>query len=134
MELPAGSQRSSITISREDRYVTPKCLHEQFDNVCRSMDSQLGAMAAATLEAASQTGASSKNQDGHIRVWWYRGESTLAACIRHRRTDPSPIVMIWGAIRYTSRSPLVHIEGILNSARYISDVLPPVAVPFLQTL
>ncbi|GFW91261.1 transposable element Tcb1 transposase [Trichonephila clavipes] len=101
----------------------------------------------ATLEAASKTGASSmawhegqdvifsdesrfclKHQDGRIRVWWHRGERTLATCIRHRHIDPSSGVMIWGAIGYTSRSPLVRIDGTLNNERNISGVLRPMAL------
>ncbi|GFV10164.1 uncharacterized protein TNCV_3661161 [Trichonephila clavipes] len=31
--------------------------------------------------------------------------------------------MVWGAIGYTSRSPLVCIDGTLNSARYVSAPL-----------
>ncbi|GFU92670.1 hypothetical protein TNCV_4795981 [Trichonephila clavipes] len=52
-----------------------------------------------------------------IRVRRQHGERALAACIRHRRTGPSPGVMVRSAIGYTSRSPLVHIDGLLNSAR-----------------
>ncbi|GFT46782.1 odorant receptor [Trichonephila clavipes] len=50
--------------------------------------------------------------------------NTLATCIHLRHTGPSPSVMVWGAIGYTSRSPLVRIDGTLNSARYISDLSP----------
>ncbi|GFW69636.1 transposable element Tcb1 transposase [Trichonephila clavipes] len=50
-------------------------------------------MASATLEAASQTGTSSKHENSLIRVWRYRGKRTLAACIRHQHTGPSPSVM-----------------------------------------
>ncbi|GFV19695.1 transposable element Tcb1 transposase [Trichonephila clavipes] len=57
------------------------------------------------------------------RVRWHRGECTLAACICHRHTDTSPDMMVWGAIGYTFRSPLVRIDGTLNSALYISGVL-----------
>ncbi|GFW93502.1 hypothetical protein TNCV_47051 [Trichonephila clavipes] len=39
--------------------------------------------------------------------------------------------MVWGAIGYTSRSPLVRIDDTLNSARYISGVLLPVALLFI---
>ncbi|GFX13910.1 uncharacterized protein TNCV_3422211 [Trichonephila clavipes] len=46
-----------------------------------------------------------------IRVWWYRGELTLAACIRHNHTGPSPGVMVWGALGYTSQSPLVRTDS-----------------------
>ncbi|GFW85039.1 transposable element Tc1 transposase [Trichonephila clavipes] len=53
------------------------------------------AMAAATLEAAPQTGAFFlHHQDGRIRVRWHHGERTLAACIRHHHTGPSPDVML----------------------------------------
>lgn len=75
-----------------------------------------------------------QHHDGRIRVWRHRGERTLEACIRHRHTGVSPGVMVWGAIGYTSRSPLVRIDGTLNSGRYISDVLRPVALPFIRSL
>ncbi|GFW03158.1 hypothetical protein TNCV_157781 [Trichonephila clavipes] len=41
--------------------------------------------------------------------------------------------MVWDAIGYKSRSPLVHIEGALNCARYISRVLRHVALNFIQS-
>ncbi|GFX96176.1 uncharacterized protein TNCV_2290651 [Trichonephila clavipes] len=117
-------------------------------------------MAAATLDAASQTGVSSivasttnlgtrmerchifsgesrfclQYQDCQIRDWRYRDERTLAACIRHRHTGPSPGVRVWDAIEYTSRSHLARIDGTLNSARYISGVIRLVALPFIRAL
>ncbi|GFT95824.1 transposable element Tcb1 transposase [Trichonephila clavipes] len=45
----------------------------------------------------------------------HRGERTWAARIRHRHTGPSPGMMTWGAVEYTSRSPFVRIDGPLNS-------------------
>ncbi|GFV17153.1 transposable element Tcb1 transposase [Trichonephila clavipes] len=39
-----------------------------------------------------------------------------------------------GGIGYHSRTPLVHIAGTLNSQRYISEVLEPVVLPYLQGL
>ncbi|GFT85571.1 transposable element Tcb1 transposase [Trichonephila clavipes] len=91
-------------------------------------------MSAATLDAASHTGAFSRHQAGRICVRWHRDKRTLAACIRQRHTDPSPDMMVWDSIRYTSRSPLVQIDGTLNSAGYISGVLRPVALPFIRVL
>ncbi|GFX78528.1 uncharacterized protein TNCV_29681 [Trichonephila clavipes] len=64
----------------------------------------------------------------------HREECTLVACIRHRHTGPSPSVMVWGAIGYTSRSPLVLIDGTLNSSRYIYGVSRPVVLPFIRAL
>ncbi|PRD35658.1 UNVERIFIED_CONTAM: tc3a [Trichonephila clavipes] len=58
----------------------------------------------------------------------------FGACIGYRHSDPSPGVRVWGAIVYTSRSLLVHIDGTLSSTRYISSVLPPVALSFIRAL
>ncbi|GFS59384.1 histone-lysine N-methyltransferase SETMAR [Trichonephila clavipes] len=33
------------------------------------------------------------HQDGHISVWWHRGENSSVECISHRNTGPSPDVM-----------------------------------------
>ncbi|GFW46953.1 transposable element Tcb1 transposase [Trichonephila clavipes] len=51
-----------------------------------------------------------QHQDGHIRAWWHRDERTLAVCIRHRHTDPSPGVM--GGI-LTNEKP--HVAGIVRT-------------------
>ncbi|GFX35299.1 transposable element Tcb1 transposase [Trichonephila clavipes] len=40
----------------------------------------------------------------------------------------------WGSIGYHSRTLLERIAGILNSQRYISEVLEPVVLPYLQGL
>ncbi|GFW21581.1 transposable element Tcb1 transposase [Trichonephila clavipes] len=42
--------------------------------------------------------------------------------------------MVWGGIGYHSRTPLVRTAGTLNSQRYISKVLEPVVLPYLQGL
>ncbi|GFV03462.1 hypothetical protein TNCV_5060031 [Trichonephila clavipes] len=52
-------------------------------------------IAAATLDSASQTGASSMHQDGRISVRCPCGERTLAEFIRHRHTGLSPGVIVW---------------------------------------
>ncbi|GFW65322.1 transposable element Tcb1 transposase [Trichonephila clavipes] len=75
-----------------------------------------------------------QHQDGHIRARWHRGESTLAAGIRHCHTRPSPRMMVSGDIGYTSLSSLVRIDGTFNSARYISSVLRTLTLPFIRVL
>ncbi|MBJ5584651.1 transposase [Salmonella enterica subsp. enterica serovar Typhimurium] len=75
-----------------------------------------------------------QHHDGRIRVWRQRGERLFDTCIRHRHTAPSPGVMVWGAIGFDTRTRLVRIAGTLNSHRYISDVLEPVVLPYLQDL
>ncbi|GFX50658.1 transposable element Tcb1 transposase [Trichonephila clavipes] len=52
----------------------------------------------------------------------------------HRHTGPPPGIMVWGGIGYHSRTPVVRIGGTLNSQCYISEVLEPVVLPYLQGL
>ncbi|GFT89696.1 transposable element Tcb1 transposase [Trichonephila clavipes] len=47
-------------------------------------------------------------------------------------TGHAPDILVRGGIGYHSRTPLVHIAGTLNSQRYISKVLEPVVLPYLQ--
>ncbi|GFX52471.1 transposable element Tcb1 transposase [Trichonephila clavipes] len=52
----------------------------------------------------------------------------------HRHTGPASGIMVWGGIGYHSRTPLIRIAGTLNNQRYISEVLEPVVLPYLQGL
>ncbi|GFV83606.1 hypothetical protein TNCV_5120961 [Trichonephila clavipes] len=89
-------------------------------------------MAAATIDAASHTGASLMYQGGRIRVRGHRGEGTLAARIRHRHIGPTPGIILWTAIGYMCRSYLVRIDSTLNTERYVSEVLYPMTLPFVR--
>ncbi|GFS49342.1 transposable element Tc3 transposase [Trichonephila clavipes] len=75
-----------------------------------------------------------QHHDGRIRVWRHRGERMLNNCVMHHYTGLSPGIMVCGGIGYHSRTPLVRIAGTLNSQRYISEVLEPVVLPYLQGL
>ncbi|MBJ3377333.1 hypothetical protein JGC18_24820 [Salmonella enterica subsp. enterica serovar Typhimurium] len=75
-----------------------------------------------------------QHHDGRIRVWRHRGERLYDTCIRHSHSAPSPGVTVWGAIGFDTRTRLVRIASTLNSHRYISDVLEPVVLPYLQDL
>ncbi|GFW71927.1 transposable element Tcb1 transposase [Trichonephila clavipes] len=75
-----------------------------------------------------------QHHDGRIRVWRHHGERMLNNCVMHCPTGPAPGIMLWGRIRYHSRTLLVRIAGTLNSQRYISEVLEPVVLPYLQGL
>ncbi|GFT22611.1 transposable element Tcb1 transposase [Trichonephila clavipes] len=55
-------------------------------------------------------------------------------CVMHRHTGPATGMMVWGGIGYHSHTPLVGIAGTLNNQRYISEVLEPVVLPYLQRL
>ncbi|GFV30853.1 transposable element Tcb1 transposase [Trichonephila clavipes] len=76
-----------------------------------------------------------QHHNGRIQVWRHRGERMLNICVMHRHTGSA--LGLWygaGGIGCHSSTPLVRIAGILNSQRYISEVLEPVALPYLQGL
>ncbi|GFU15200.1 transposable element Tc3 transposase [Trichonephila clavipes] len=75
-----------------------------------------------------------QHHDGWILVWRHWGERMLNSCVMHSHTGLAPGIMVWGGIGYHSRIPLVRIAGTLNSQRYISEVLEPVVLPYLQGL
>ncbi|UYV68505.1 hypothetical protein LAZ67_5004533 [Cordylochernes scorpioides] len=67
-----------------------------------------------------------------IRVWRRRGERSNPAAIVERPTVRQRGIMVWGAIAYDSRSPLLRIQGTMTAQRYVDDVLRPVTLPYLQ--
>ncbi|GFX03693.1 transposable element Tcb1 transposase [Trichonephila clavipes] len=74
----AMSQRPPpITSSREDRHASRMSLMDR----------------PATSRAPNESKLCLQRQDGHISVCRHRVKRTLASCIRHRHTGPSPCVM-----------------------------------------
>ncbi|UYV63657.1 hypothetical protein LAZ67_2005199, partial [Cordylochernes scorpioides] len=67
-----------------------------------------------------------------VRVWLRRGERSNPAAIVERPTVRQRGIMVWGAIAYDSRSPLLRIQGTMTAQRYVDDVLRPVTLPYLQ--
>ncbi|UYV79031.1 hypothetical protein LAZ67_17000790 [Cordylochernes scorpioides] len=67
-----------------------------------------------------------------VRVWRRRGERSNPAAIVERPTVRQRGIMVWGAIAYDSRSPLLCIQGTMTAQRYVDDVLRPVTLPYLQ--
>ncbi|GFY19149.1 uncharacterized protein TNCV_4225131 [Trichonephila clavipes] len=100
--MPCWTSTTPITSSREDRHVV--------------LLTDLRHRAATSRALSQEFGSFARQQVSSLTA-------RRLVCIRHRDTGPSPGVVIWGVIGYTSRSPLVRIEGTLNSARYISGVL-----------
>ncbi|UYV69971.1 K02A2.6-like, partial [Cordylochernes scorpioides] len=67
-----------------------------------------------------------------VRVWRRRGERSNPAAIVERPTVRQRGIMVWGAIAYDSRSPLLRIQGTMTAQRYVDDMLRPVTLPYLQ--
>ncbi|UYV73847.1 IKK1 [Cordylochernes scorpioides] len=73
------------------------------------------------------------SSDSHrVRVWRRRGERSNPAAIVERPTVRQRGIMVWGAIAFDSRSPLLRIQGTMTAQRYVNDVLRPVTLPYLQ--
>ncbi|GBL79108.1 Transposable element Tc1 transposase [Araneus ventricosus] len=70
------------------------------------------------------------------RVWVRRrpGERLQPTCLRPRHTGPTLGVMVWGAISYDSRSTLVVIPRTLTANLYISLVIQPVVLLFINSI
>ncbi|UYV70087.1 Transposase [Cordylochernes scorpioides] len=67
-----------------------------------------------------------------VRVWRRHGERSNPAAIVERPTVRQRGNMVWGAIAYDSRSPLLRIQATMTAQRYVDDVLRPVTLPYLQ--
>ncbi|UYV70741.1 ITP [Cordylochernes scorpioides] len=72
------------------------------------------------------------SESRRVRVWRRRGERSNPAAIVERPTVRQRGIMVWGAIAYDSRSPLLRIQGTMTAQRYVDDVLRPVTLPYLQ--
>ena len=72
------------------------------------------------------------SSDRRTRVQRRPGERHLPECIRPQHTGPTSGFMVRRAISYNSRSHLVFLQGKVNRARYIAQVVNPVLLPFLR--
>ncbi|GBM16361.1 hypothetical protein AVEN_28321-1 [Araneus ventricosus] len=62
------------------------------------------------------------------------GKSLQPNCLRPGHTVPTPRVMVWVAISYGSRSTLVVIPRTLTANMYVSLVIQPVVLPFMNSI
>ncbi|UYV66106.1 Transposase [Cordylochernes scorpioides] len=72
------------------------------------------------------------SESRRVRAWRRRGERSNPAAIVERPTVRQRGIMVWDAIAYDSRSPLLRIQGTMTAQRYVDDVLRPVTLPYLQ--
>ncbi|UYV74518.1 VPS53, partial [Cordylochernes scorpioides] len=70
--------------------------------------------------------------DRRKRVWIRPGQRVDPGLTVEHHTGPQQGVMVWGAISFDSRTPLVVIPGTLTAQRYVDDILRPVLLPFLS--
>ncbi|GFS75068.1 transposable element Tcb2 transposase [Trichonephila clavipes] len=68
--------------------------------------------------------------DNRVCVWRPRCECLNPAF----NTAPTLDVMVWGAIAYDTRSPLILIHGAMTAQRYIHDIFQPDVLPLRARL
>ncbi|GFT97039.1 transposable element Tcb2 transposase [Trichonephila clavipes] len=69
------------------------------------------------------------SDDNRVRVWRPRGERLNATFVLQQHTAPTTGVMVWDAIAYNTRSPLVLIRGTMTAQRYVHDILQRHVLP-----
>lgn len=72
--------------------------------------------------------------DGRVRVRRRVGERLNPAYNVERHTAPTPGVMVWAAITYDTRTPLVIMRTTLTAQRYVQDILQPHVLPLMAGL
>ncbi|KFM57593.1 Transposable element Tcb2 transposase, partial [Stegodyphus mimosarum] len=68
--------------------------------------------------------------DQRRRVWRHPGQLCDANLTVFRQTGRG--VMVWGAISFHSRTPLVVFRRNLTAQRYVDEVIRPVVLPFMS--
>ncbi|GFW94419.1 transposable element Tcb2 transposase [Trichonephila clavipes] len=74
------------------------------------------------------------SDDNRVRVWRPRGERLNPAFALQRHTAPTAGVMVWSAIAYNTRLPLVLFRGTMTARRYVHDILQPHVLSLLKRL
>ncbi|GFX51517.1 transposable element Tcb2 transposase [Trichonephila clavipes] len=74
------------------------------------------------------------SDDKRVHVRRPRGERLNPAFVLQRHTAPTAGMMVWSAIAYNTRSPLVLIHGTMTAQRYVHDILKPHVLPLMQRL
>ncbi|GFX28038.1 transposable element Tcb2 transposase [Trichonephila clavipes] len=72
--------------------------------------------------------------DNRVRVWRPGGDRLNPTFALQRHTAPTAGVMVWGAIAYNTRFPLVLIRGTKTAQCYTHDIRQPHVLPLILRL
>ncbi|GFV43103.1 transposable element Tcb2 transposase [Trichonephila clavipes] len=154
-----GSGRSRQTSRQEDRHIGPLCFLEPYEGAwlkdiwdrgahyvpltpthdclhlewCRAR----GNWTAAEwnqIVFSNESRLNLSSDDNRVRVGRSRGKRLNPAFALQRHTTPTACVVVWGAIAYNTRPPLVLIRGTMTAQRYVHDILQLHVLPLMQRL
>ncbi|GFW76407.1 transposable element Tcb2 transposase [Trichonephila clavipes] len=74
------------------------------------------------------------SDDNRVHVWRPHCERLNPAFALQRHTAPTAGVMVWDAIAYNTRSPLVLIHRTMTAQRYVQDILQAHDLSLMQRL
>ncbi|GFS76135.1 transposable element Tcb2 transposase [Trichonephila clavipes] len=74
------------------------------------------------------------SDDNRVCAWKPHRERFNPTFALQRHTAPTAGVMVWGAIAYNTRSPLVLICGTMIAQQYVHEILQPHVLPLMQRL
>ncbi|GFX48326.1 transposable element Tcb2 transposase [Trichonephila clavipes] len=74
------------------------------------------------------------SDDNRVRVSRTRGKCLNPAFALQRHTSPTAGVMVWSAIAYDIRLPLILILGTLTAQRHVLYILQPHVLPLMARL
>lgn len=73
-------------------------------------------------------------KDGRIRVWRRAHEQLQDDAVQETAAFGGGSIMVWGGISRHHRTPLYHVEGMLNGQRYLQEILQPLVTAALQQI
>jgi hypothetical protein len=74
-----------------------------------------------------------QHRDGCICVYRRKNEGFANNCVVEVDRFGGGIVMMWGAITYNRRTPLILVPGNLTAQRYRDEILQPHLLPVINT-
>ncbi|GFS90402.1 transposable element Tcb2 transposase [Trichonephila clavipes] len=114
------SGRPRQTRGREDRHIVRNARVQPTASSAAIHAQETGLQRNGTRSSLGTNPDSISAVDNPVRVWRCLGERLNPAFALQRHTAPSAGVMVWGAIAYNTRSPLVLIRGTMTTQRHSS--------------
>lgn len=74
-----------------------------------------------------------QHRDGRVRVYRRKNERFANNCVIEVDRFGGGSVMMWGAISYNQRTPLVLVSGNLTAQKYRDEILQPHLLPVIST-